>query len=600
MPATSDRLLLARGLPLTLACVWLWHVGTARDVDPRPEVWFLAAFSALANLIVLWYHFTVPAHPKFLIRPRRRLALRIHVVSGTVEFAAGLVACFHGSAAAGTVMALTALGLHVPSALLQLPIVFGSRAIMEPAYVLSILAHAFCAGMLLADAGSRVWAVNTFLVFNVYVWCRLYYYVFDLLGLFQPMKYSAAILAAGFTILPAVFGPTGVLACVVFIGLYAAAHRLLVFRRPEEYAEFTREKARDTRLPEVMLERLDEEQESRPGAAEDAAAWFRHLDRSALGRLERDDVLRALAPWGLPPLSTEAFADRLLREGPVTEEQFHGCIWSVGAIRRHARRTLAIERAGTDREKAGLVFQILDIDRDGRIGRDDLDWLLAEWSLPLDEIAHYASGADDGWKGISPADFITRLEPVWRFIFEEILRANFSRRGTEMFQRGGATARGSRHAEILRRTLRAEMLAAVPFLRNADDSLIGNLAASLLIQTFPAGAIIMREGDPGAAFYLIAQGSVRVERSGTFLGALGPGGSIGEGSLLTGLPRAATVVAETDCRLFALARPAFSHLIANYPEVRSHLEELHASRRAANGHPPADTGPAGEIKTPAS
>ena len=104
-------------------------------------------------------------------------------------------------------------------------------------------------------------------------------------------------------------------------------------------------------------------------------------------------------------------------------------------------------------------------------------------------------------------------------------------------------------------------------------------------------SVVMREGDPGDSFYLIAEGSVRVERSGTHLATVGAGGSIGEGSLLTSLPRSATVVAATKCRLFTLARPAFSHLVTNYPHVRAHLEELHQQRRATL--PPRTGDPAG-------
>mgnify|MGYP003340857532 CR=1 FL=1 len=381
MSGATKHLLSARAIPVALAGAWLGFGASGTAREPDPATWFLLTASALANLIVLWYHLTVPPHPKFQVRPWRRKLLMLHVISGIVEFAAGLVACFHGSPVAGTVMAVTALCFHVPSAALQLPIVFGSRAIMEPAYLFSIVAHGFCAAMLLVNPSSRTWAVNTFLVFNVYVWCRVYFYLFDLLGLFRPMRYSAAILAAGFTILPAVFGTTGVLACVVFIGSYAATHRLLVFRGPEEYAEFTRERARDTTLPDVMLERLELEREAGSAPDDDRAAWFQHLDRRGRGELAREDLLRALIPWGLPAASAHAFADRLLRDGPVNAATFRDQVWTIGAIRRHARRSLAIDRATTDREKAALVFRILDVDRDGLIGRGDLDWLLAEWEI---------------------------------------------------------------------------------------------------------------------------------------------------------------------------------------------------------------------------
>jgi CRP-like cAMP-binding protein len=92
----------------------------------------------------------------------------------------------------------------------------------------------------------------------------------------------------------------------------------------------------------------------------------------------------------------------------------------------------------------------------------------------------------------------------------------------------------------------------------------------------------MREGEPGNTFYMVAEGTVRVERGGSVVATLRAGGSIGEGALLTSLPRSATVVTNEPAVLFALARPAFVHLTGNYPEVRSHLQRLHDERQRSN------------------
>ena len=91
-----------------------------------------------------------------------------------------------------------------------------------------------------------MWAVYTFLAFNVYVWCRVYFYLFDLLRLFAGMKYSISILAAGATMIPALFGPMGFLLLVGFVGAYILLYRFLFIRNPAEYNDFVREKARDS------------------------------------------------------------------------------------------------------------------------------------------------------------------------------------------------------------------------------------------------------------------------------------------------------------------------------------------------------------------
>ena len=171
-----------------------------RDQPITKTVWFLVVISTVANLMVMVYHYVVPPHPKFLLTGLRRLNLRLHILSGTVELVAGIIALLvPGQRTAAMVMALTALCVHVPSALGQTPIVFGSRAVMRPSYLLCIGLHAFCAVRLLTYPESTFWVVATFLIFNVYVWCRVYYYAFDTFRLFEGARYTVAICAAGLT-----------------------------------------------------------------------------------------------------------------------------------------------------------------------------------------------------------------------------------------------------------------------------------------------------------------------------------------------------------------------------------------------------------------
>lgn len=573
-------------LPGLIPCLLLlpWFARqAARPEAPVPgDVWLLVIVSALANAVVLTYHLVVPAHPKFLLRPWRRWVLRVHILSGSVELLAGLVACFAPHPAASVVMALAALCFHVPSAFLQLPIVFGSRAIMEPAYLVCIVSHAFCAGMLLTHPSSHLWAVNTFLVFNIYVWCRLYFYAFDLLQLFRPMKYSVAILAAGITIVPAAFGVGGLLAFIGFVAVYIVLHRLVVSRSPAAYAAFVREKARDAAMSEDLLAGWQAGIAAQADASAEGAAWFRRLDRRRAGELDRDDLRRALAPWGLSPVAIDGYAEGLLREGPVDQVRFLAHVWSVGAVRQEACHALAVERATTDRDQAELVFRLLDVDRDGALGRAELDVLLGEWGLPSSETAHYLARAGGADGRITLPSFIAHLEPVWRFIFHEILRASQASGRGEMIGRGVATARDAHRASGLRGAIRRDLLQAVPFLAGAGEELVGNLAASLVVERHGDGAVVMREGEPGDTFYLVAAGTVAVRRGGVEVARLGPGGSIGEGALLTRQPRTATVVAVGEATLFALSRGAFAHLTSSYPEIRHHLERLHDERQRAN------------------
>jgi CRP/FNR family transcriptional regulator, cyclic AMP receptor protein len=82
----------------------------------------------------------------------------------------------------------------------------------------------------------------------------------------------------------------------------------------------------------------------------------------------------------------------------------------------------------------------------------------------------------------------------------------------------------------------------------------------------PAGTVLARQGDPGNEFYLIMDGSARVELARR-RGRLEPGHYFGEMSLLDGEPRSATVTASTDLRLLVVDRAQFWRLLNETPDL---------------------------------
>lgn len=103
---------------------------------------------------------------------------------------------------------------------------------------------------------------------------------------------------------------------------------------------------------------------------------------------------------------------------------------------------------------------------------------------------------------------------------------------------------------------------------------------------------VIREGDPGESLFMVMTGTLQavkvVERfepyTGLFwevIGELGPGDWFGEGSLLTGAPRRATVVAKTACELVEVPKAAFEHVLRSAPHLVDSLVELKESR---SGH----------------
>jgi len=98
-----------------------------------------------------------------------------------------------------------------------------------------------------------------------------------------------------------------------------------------------------------------------------------------------------------------------------------------------------------------------------------------------------------------------------------------------------------------------------------------NVANIARILDAPAGSVLTRAGDPGDVFFLILDGTVRVEVGSGGYVSLHPGAFFGEMSLLDGGPRSATAVSDTPVRLLVIDRANFSRLQREVPELTQTL-----------------------------
>lgn len=82
-----------------------------------------------------------------------------------------------------------------------------------------------------------------------------------------------------------------------------------------------------------------------------------------------------------------------------------------------------------------------------------------------------------------------------------------------------------------------------------------------------SGRILTTQGDPGREFMIIVSGQATVRRDGKVLATLGPGDFFGELAVIAGVPRNATITADTDMVIEALNRREFSSLLDESPKI---------------------------------
>jgi MFS family permease len=112
------------------------------------------------------------------------------------------------------------------------------------------------------------------------------------------------------------------------------------------------------------------------------------------------------------------------------------------------------------------------------------------------------------------------------------------------------------------------------------------LATSLVPVSVAAGEVVIREGDVGDRFYIVADGELEVvgERLHRIAHA---GDHFGEIALLRDVPRTATVRAVLDSRLYALERGDFLTAVTGHSGVRAAGEAVMEERLARGGRVPS-------------
>src|SRR5262249_57586648 len=111
------------------------------------------------------------------------------------------------------------------------------------------------------------------------------------------------------------------------------------------------------------------------------------------------------------------------------------------------------------------------------------------------------------------------------------------------------------------------------------------IAAKMRRHRFANGDVIIRQGEPGEAFYLVTSGSVNVVRRGRagaqehHVTTLGPATSFGQRALIQDELRNASVVAAEEVEVYALAKTDFWKLLGQIPDFRGLIKRIDLKRK---------------------
>ena len=116
-----------------------------------------------------------------------------------------------------------------------------------------------------------------------------------------------------------------------------------------------------------------------------------------------------------------------------------------------------------------------------------------------------------------------------------------------------------------------EFLRRLPLFAGMSDADLDNLYRMSTPLTLPPGHLLIEEGTPGDALYILIAGELEVtKRSGTHdvkLDVRRPGEVIGEMSLLDNAPRAASVRTLTESQVVKMSKETFEHVLSTSPSA---------------------------------
>ncbi|MHB1243400.1 MAG: cyclic nucleotide-binding domain-containing protein [Gaiellaceae bacterium] len=124
----------------------------------------------------------------------------------------------------------------------------------------------------------------------------------------------------------------------------------------------------------------------------------------------------------------------------------------------------------------------------------------------------------------------------------------------------------------------AETIARVPLFAGLEKRDLERIADSFKERTYAAGETIAKEGQGGAGFFVIGEGTAKVTVGDEERATLGPGDYFGEIALIDEGARTASVTAETDMTTYAMTFWEFRPIVETDASIAWKLVQALAHR----------------------
>jgi CRP-like cAMP-binding protein len=128
---------------------------------------------------------------------------------------------------------------------------------------------------------------------------------------------------------------------------------------------------------------------------------------------------------------------------------------------------------------------------------------------------------------------------------------------------------------------KVELIKRVPLFSKLSKTRLNEVASIADEIDLPKGKELTREGERGREFFVLIEGEAEVRKEGRRVNTLGPGDFLGEISLITKVPRTATVTTSEPTRVLVITDRAFAQLLRHSPEISQGVLEAVGERLAS-------------------